>query len=122
MNKKISVVIWDPTKEKFLVFNKQLPCLYTSEIKMFDIAVKIIELQLNAACCFMSPMFVSDEEEVWQALEVLYDDEYWIENNVNFEWLTLEEFEARVKKVHAGTKYEREYMALIELAKAKFEL
>lgn len=30
---------------------------------------------------------------------------------------TLEEFEKKVKKVHAGTKYEKEYMCAVELAK-----
>ena len=34
---------------------------------------------------------------------------------------TLEEFEKRVHEVHGGTKYEREYMAAIELAKVVLE-
>ena len=31
---------------------------------------------------------------------------------------TIEEFKAAVKKTHSGTKYEKEYMAAIEMAKA----
>lgn len=33
---------------------------------------------------------------------------------------TLEEFAAKVKETHAGTKHERDYNALIEFAKIKF--
>lgn len=34
---------------------------------------------------------------------------------------TLDEFAARVKKVHAGTRYEKEYLAAVELAKIVLE-
>ena len=34
---------------------------------------------------------------------------------------TLDEFVERVKKVHAGTKFEREYLAAVELAKIVLE-
>lgn len=33
---------------------------------------------------------------------------------------TLDEFEEKVKKTHAGTKHERDYNALIEFVKIKF--
>ena len=35
---------------------------------------------------------------------------------------TLDEFVAKVKETHSGTKYERDYLALVEFAKVKFEL
>ena len=35
---------------------------------------------------------------------------------------TLEEFEAKVKKTHQGNKHERDYLALIEFVKVKFEV
>ena len=35
---------------------------------------------------------------------------------------TLEEFEAKVKETHQGNKYERDYLALIEFVKVKFEV
>ena len=35
---------------------------------------------------------------------------------------TLDEFSAKVKKTHSGTKYESDYLALIEFAKIKFNL
>ena len=34
---------------------------------------------------------------------------------------TLEEFEAKVKETHQGNKHERDYLALIEFVKVKFE-
>lgn len=35
---------------------------------------------------------------------------------------TLEEFASKVKETHSGKKYERDYLALIEFAKVKFDL
>ena len=35
---------------------------------------------------------------------------------------TLDEFEAEVKQTHNGSKHERDYLALIQFAKIKFEL
>ena len=35
---------------------------------------------------------------------------------------TLEEFETKVKQTHQGNKHEKDYMAMIEFAKAKFEI
>ena len=35
---------------------------------------------------------------------------------------TISEFEFKVKQTHANTKFEREYMAIIEVIKIKFEL
>ena len=35
---------------------------------------------------------------------------------------TLDEFEAKVKETHKGNKHERDYLALIQFAKVKFEL
>ena len=35
---------------------------------------------------------------------------------------TLDEFEAKVKETHQGNKHERDYLALIQFAKVKFEL
>ena len=35
---------------------------------------------------------------------------------------TLDEFEAKVKETHEGNKHERDYLALIQFAKVKFEL
>ena len=35
---------------------------------------------------------------------------------------TLEEFAAKVKEIHSGTKHERDYLALVDFAKVKFEL
>ena len=35
---------------------------------------------------------------------------------------TLDEFEAKVKETHKGNKHERDYLALIQFAKIKFEL
>lgn len=35
---------------------------------------------------------------------------------------TLEEFAAKVKETHSETKYERDYLALVEFAKIKFEV
>ena len=35
---------------------------------------------------------------------------------------TLDEFEAKVKETHQGNKHERNYLALIQFAKVKFEL
>ena len=35
---------------------------------------------------------------------------------------TLDEFEAKVKEKHKGNKHERDYLALIQFAKVKFEL
>jgi hypothetical protein len=35
---------------------------------------------------------------------------------------TLERFEKRVKQTHGDNKYGREYMAIIEVIKVKFEL
>ena len=35
---------------------------------------------------------------------------------------TLDEFEAKVKETHQGNKHERDYLALIQFAKIKFEL
>ena len=35
---------------------------------------------------------------------------------------TLDEFEAKVKETHHGNKHERDYLALIQFAKVKFEL
>jgi hypothetical protein len=35
---------------------------------------------------------------------------------------TLDEFEAKVKETHHGNKHERDYLALIQFAKIKFEL
>ena len=35
---------------------------------------------------------------------------------------TLDEFEAKVKGTHKGNKHERDYLALIQFAKVKFEL
>ena len=35
---------------------------------------------------------------------------------------TLEEFESKVKETHRGTKHEKNYLALIQFAKIKFEL
>ena len=35
---------------------------------------------------------------------------------------TLDEFEAKVKETHQGNKRERDYLALIQFAKVKFEL
>ena len=35
---------------------------------------------------------------------------------------TLEEFEAKVRQTHSGTKHEKDYLALIQFAKIKFEL
>ena len=35
---------------------------------------------------------------------------------------TLDEFEAKVKETHKGNKHERDYLALIQVAKVKFEL
>ena len=35
---------------------------------------------------------------------------------------TLDEFEAKVKETHQGNQHERDYLALIQFAKVKFEL
>ena len=35
---------------------------------------------------------------------------------------TLDEFETKVKETHHGNKHERDYLALIQFAKVKFEL
>ena len=35
---------------------------------------------------------------------------------------TLEEFEAKVKETHQGNNHEKDYLALIQFAKIKFEL
>ena len=35
---------------------------------------------------------------------------------------TLDEFEAKVKETHKGNKHKRDYLALIQFAKVKFEL
>ena len=35
---------------------------------------------------------------------------------------TLDEFEAKVKETHQGNKHERDYLALIQFAKVKFEV
>ena len=35
---------------------------------------------------------------------------------------TLDEFEAKVKETHQGNKHEKDYLALIQFAKIKFEL
>ena len=35
---------------------------------------------------------------------------------------SLEEFEAKVKQTHQGNKHERDYIAMIEFAKIKFEI
>ena len=35
---------------------------------------------------------------------------------------TLEEFEERVKETHQGNKYERNYLALVEFVKVKYEV
>ena len=35
---------------------------------------------------------------------------------------TIEEFEKKVKETHHGNNYERDYLAMIEFAKVKFEL
>ena len=35
---------------------------------------------------------------------------------------TLDEFEAKVKETHQGNKHERDYLALIEFVKVKFEV
>jgi len=35
---------------------------------------------------------------------------------------TLDEFEAKVKQTHNGSKHEKDYLALIQFVKIKFEL
>lgn len=36
--------------------------------------------------------------------------------------MALDEFEAKVKETHHGNKHERDYLALIQFVKVKFEL